>query len=196
MNNKLFNFIQTLYLYFQVSFYFWIHVIKGLLIYSLIPATAALFLSIKAIREQKDDEGVKSLYKTYYRKYEEYKLPSFFYSLLFSILLASLFFISKWESKPAFMLILVIIIIYLLILSIVLFSYSVYFITTRPFTFKQAMVYSFVSAIKNIIQTIGVLIIVAGLIYTAYLNFAFFVIFSPFLYGLGMTFLFSKLKKG
>lgn len=196
MNNKLFHFIQTLYLYFQVSFYFWIHLIKGLVIYALIPATAALFLTIKAIREQKDEEGIKSIYQFFYRKYEEYKLPSFLVSVLFSVLLASLFYISKWENKPAFMLILIIVILYILALSFVLYTYSIYFITTRTFTFKQALIFSFVTAIKNILPTMGILVVGAVLIYSAYLNLAFFVIFSPFLFGLGLNFLFRKLKMG
>jgi uncharacterized membrane protein YesL len=194
MNNKLLNFIQTLYLYFQVSFYFWIYLFKGFIIYALVPVTAALFLTIKDIREQKDEQAVGIIFKSYYQRYQTYRLPSFLYSFLGIVLLAALIYISRLSSKNAYMLILIIVILYILCFGAVLFTYSVHFITTRSLSFKQSLIFSFVAAIRNFVITLGLLVVMIGVIYTAYVNFAFFVIFSPFLFGLGVTLLFSRLN--
>ena len=192
MNNKLYYFTQTLYSYFKVSLYFWLYLLKGLIIYGLIPSTCALFLTMNAIIEEKDDQGVKSLFKTYYEKYKKYKGQSFLFSLVLSFLFAALFYLSKQQKSAAF--IFIIVCCYFLALAAILFIYCTYLLSFRNLTFKQSIIFSFVTAFRNLFITLGTLIVILALLFAAYENFAFFMIFGPFLFGLAILFIFRRLK--
>jgi uncharacterized membrane protein YesL len=193
-NNKLFYFFQTLYEYFKVSLYFWLSLIKGLVVYALVPAVCALVFSIHEISEGKANEETKTLFKEYFNKFKQYKIQSFSFSLIFFVLYAALFYLSK-QAGDKLTMFFIIVCVYLIALVAVLFIYSVYFLLYRQFTFKKSLIFSFVTAIKNLFYTMAILILIGALLYSAYLNFAFFMIFSPFLFGLAVKSIFIRLKQ-
>jgi uncharacterized membrane protein YesL len=186
-NNKLYNFIDALYTYFKVSFYFWLYLLRGFIFYGLIPSTCALFLTIHFLNEKKEEGNIKERFKAYYKQNEKYNIPSLVFSFLFFFLYVSLIFLSKHLENPI-SLVLIIVVGYALILLSVLFVYCMYFLCFHGGTFKQSMMISFVTAIRNLRITLLILLINIVLVYMAKLNLAFFVVFGPFLFGLGMRF--------
>lgn len=184
--------MDSLYTYFKVSLYFWLCVLKGFIFYGLIPASCALFLTIDLIKENKEEEDLKKRFNAFYKRYEKYKYQSFILTFLFLFFYVLLIYLSKHLQSPI-ALTLIIVVGYMLILLSVLFVYSVYFLCFREVSFKQSLIISFVSVIKNLKITFAILVINIVLMYLAYLNLAFFVIFGPFLFALSVRFVLQSL---
>lgn len=191
-NNRLYNLVQTLYTFFKVSFYFWLYLVKGFVFYGFIPASCSLFLTINTVLESKDDENIKQIFNENYKKYEIYRLQSLFVVFLFSFLYVMFIFMSKVNNQYA--VIAMIVIGYALMLSAVVYVYCVYYLTLRELSLKEAILLSFVSAIRNIMTSLLLLLIIAAALYLGYLNFAFFVIFVPFLFALSSRFILQNLN--
>lgn len=196
MNSKTMMLFQYVYKYFQVSLYFWLYLIKGLVVYSLVPTLSTLFLVLHDINKGEDEEkskDVKELFRGYYETYTSYKLPSFIYTIIFILLYTSLFFVTI--STSAFSLILLILFIYMLVMALLMITYSTIYITFKKMDVKMANMHAFVAIIRNPIQSIALIMVFILLYLGADYNFAFFVIFGPFLYGLGVILSLAKLLK-
>jgi uncharacterized membrane protein YesL len=191
-NNRLYNIVDSLYTYFKVSLYFWVSILKGFIFYGFIPASCALFLTIDFIKEKKEEGDLKEKFNAFYKQYEKYKLQSFILTFLFLFFYVVLIYLSKHLQSPI-ALTLIIVVGYVLILLSVLFVYCVYFLCFSEESFKHSMILSFVTAIKNLKVTFAILVINILLMYIAYLNLAFFVIFGPFLFALGVRFVLQRL---
>ncbi len=177
MNSKIVIFFQYLYKYFLVSFYFWIYLLKGLVVYSLVPAISSLFSVLRDINMGVDDETgktVKQLYKQTFDKYKESKLTSFIYTFILIILYTGLFFFNKQQSQ--FSLMLTILFIYFLAMALLMLTYSSVFLSFKNMKIKDANMFAFVTIIKNIVGTVAILVVVGVVYFIADYNFLAFCI--------------------
>lgn len=196
MNSKTMMLFQYVYKYFQVSLYFWLYLIKGLVVYSLVPTLSALFLVLHDINKGEDEEKskeVKELFREYYETYKSHRLPSFLYTIIFILLYTCLFFVTI--STSAFTLILLILFIYMLVMALLMITYSTIYVSFKKMNVKMANMHAFVAIIRNPIQSVALIMVFILLYLGADYNFAFFVIFGPFLYGLGVILSLAKLMK-
>ncbi|MDQ0229612.1 DUF624 domain-containing protein [Metabacillus malikii] len=195
MNNKIVMFFQYLYKYFQVSLYFWLYLLKGIFIYSLVPAVSALFIVLRDINSGYDEEQgnkINELFKRYYNLYKHHRLVSFIYTILIIILYTGLFFINKQGDSPVTLL-LTILFIYFLALTLLMLIYSTVLLSFKSLEIKNANMVAFVSIIKNIVSTVAVIVVIVIMYFIADYNFAIFVIFGPFLFGLGVMYSLYKI---
>ena len=81
MSIKLVSFFQYIYQYFRISYYFWLCMVKGGVIYSLYPSVIALIFTIKTFIKD-PDEDIKELFYSSYNQYRHYQKTSFTYALL------------------------------------------------------------------------------------------------------------------
>ncbi|MGM7719694.1 hypothetical protein [Metabacillus sp. Hm71] len=137
---------------------------------------------------------MKKRYHRYFDQYKEYKLLSFFYTIILVILYTCQFFVNKQTSQ--YSLLFSIIIFYLLALTLLMLSYSTTLMAFKKMNAKDANAYSFVAIIKNPVNSIAILFVLIFLYVSAGYNLAFFVIFGPFLYGLGVLFSLVKIHGG
>ncbi|RSK28342.1 hypothetical protein EJF36_16540 [Bacillus sp. HMF5848] len=193
MNSKLNIFFQYLYKFFKVSFFFWLYLLKGLVIYAVIPSANALLVTLKNILEGVDEEDdIKALYKKNYEALASERMSSFLFSISFILIYTALFFVNKWSSS--YSLAITLVLLYILALTVLLLLYSVYFLQFKNKNWKGIILLSFFSSIKYIHLSLAVLTLIIIMYFTATYNFAFFVIFGPFLFGLGTNLIFTRVK--
>lgn len=186
---------QYIYQFFKVSFWFWIYMLRGIVIYSLIPAFCALFKTIGAIVEEKDEVNVKVYFKGIYKQYRELKFQSFLFCLLFIILYVCLYLLNKWQSDIS--LILTIVALYLTVLASVVFLYAVHFIINGAnLSFSGILILSFVQSIRHLWISLFLFLCTGLIAYSALINLAFFVVFGPFLVGLAAYYLMIQADVG
>lgn len=193
MNSKLFGFFNSLYKYFQASLYFWLYLLKGIIIYSLIPAFAALLLTIKELHEEVDEEEqhVKDIFSKHFNKLNHFKFASFIYSVIVITSFSSLYLLNRSESSNA--LIITMLVIYILVMTILLFTYTIFYLGNHQVEMRQIITISFVSMIRNFGKSLMVLIFIIALLLLAYYNFLLFIITAPFLYGISTNVTLHKL---
>jgi uncharacterized membrane protein YesL len=178
-----------MYKYFQVSLYFWLSLLKGLVVYSIVPTFCTLFLVLRDINKGEDEEenkDVKLLFKHYYESFKMYKVSSFIYTFSMIIVYTCLFFVNKQTNS--FSLVLSILLIYFLVMVLLLLTYSTAFIAFKKMNVKTSNIHAFLAIIKNPINSVSILVIIILLFFAAGYNLAFFVVFGPFLFGLGVIF--------
>ncbi|RIW34261.1 DUF624 domain-containing protein [Bacillus salacetis] len=194
-SNGITVFFQYIYKFFKVSFYFWIYLLRGAVIYSLIPAFSALFKTVEAIMEGKDEEKVKAVFKDAYHRFNRFKWQSFLFSFLFIVLYVSLYLLNK--SSGSLTLILTILALYFTVLLSVLFVYTVHLLGQSPsLPFGKVIIFSFVESIRHFAASLFLLISLGALFYSALANLAFFFVFAPFLLGLVVYYALMKVKLG
>lgn len=187
MNSKIMMFFQFMYKYFLTSFYFWLNLLKGLFVYSLIPAICALYLVLKDINSGVDDEQnmtVKELYNKYFRLYKNYKFPSFSFTFIIIICYTGLYFLNKAEGEV--FLLPIILVIYLLFMTLLVLIYFTVFVAFKGMDIKNGMIHGFLSVFKHPVSTISIIVIFVFLYLSIGFNLVFFVAFGPFLMGLGI----------
>ncbi|WP_186577113.1 DUF624 domain-containing protein [Aquibacillus kalidii] len=192
MNKKIYTFFQVVYKFIVVSFYFWISLIKGLIIYSIIPSIAALYLTIDSIlKGKKEDADLKVTFNEYNDTYNQYKLSSFIFSLVMIMSIASLLLLLKVENRLA--VIGIIVAVYILFMTFVTLSYTVNYLVYRNLSIKHSFAFAFVSVLKFPVQTLLVTSLFIILLAAAYLNIVFFVAFGPIIYSFGIRIAIKKL---
>lgn len=182
--------INKLYKYFLASFFFWAHLLKGAVVYSLIPAGYALFSVIEDVRKGKDEDSVGHLYKTYFMHKKKLKWESFVFAI-FLISIYSLLFLVNQISGSASVL-LSFILIYVLIMTIIILTFTLNFLRYRTISLKQSVIFSFVYCIKNLWITILILLVLGIVVNTANKNLIFLLFIAPAVYGLFVRILFEK----
>src|SRR5699024_8649917 len=182
-----------LYKYFKVSFYFWVYLFKGLLVYGLIPATSALFLTLHYLHNDKNNNEaeIKKNYKIYYNQFSNHKVASFLISFLLILILSISYYLYVFNSAITVMLLIVNC--YTLALILITFTYTIYFLTTKEMSMKQSFIFGFVSVIKNLLRSLLILAIVLLDLYIAYFNLVLFVAVGPVVYGVSTQFILKKL---
>lgn len=194
MEKKALGVFQKLYQYFQVSFYFWLSILKGFVIYSLVPAFTALLRTMEDLHHENNGESVKQIFSRHYQIYKSQKLLSFLFAMIMIISYSALVLLNKVESNLT--LILTIVFIYLMVLNMIVFTYTVFYLSDRELGSKEVVILAFVSMVKYFMLSIYVLIIISILLVAAYINFLFFVITAPFLYGMAVNAIMHKLREG
>lgn len=187
MDSKAFAFFNAIYKYFQVSFYFWIHLLKGAVIYSLIPAFSALLLTMKELHsvDETEERRVKDIFSKHFNTLKQYKFVSFVYSIIVITSFSTLYLLNR--SSSSYALLLTILIIYTLVMTILLFTYTIFYLGNRDKEIKQISIISFVSMIKNFGKSLMILIFIIVLLFLAYYNFFLFLIIAPFLYAISVN---------
>lgn len=187
MTDKMYAFSQTLYKLFQLSFYFWIYLLRGLFLYSMIPALSALFLTINFIIAGDEEDSVKEKYRQYFHMYKQHRLPSFLFTSVMIVSYVILFYMNKIDSNIS--IIVTIVVLYVLFLTAVTLIYCVNYLVIEKLTFKESIVHGFVAVVKNIISSLLVAFVIVLLYLAAYWNPVFFVFFGPFILSLASKFL-------
>ncbi|MBB5325712.1 putative membrane protein YesL [Anoxybacillus tepidamans] len=193
MDNKIYTFFQTVYKCIQISIFFWLSLLKGVFIYSLIPSLSSLFRTVDDFLLQKDVQDIKELFDQHFNKFRTYKLLSFTFSLLLIICWSSLFFLNKSESS--YSLALTIVVVYLLVVIFIALIYFANYTAFRPLTVKQTLALSFYSLYRHLIHSLYVLFWTMLFIWVAKLNLVFFIFFAPFLYGIAVRLSLKKILK-
>ncbi|MEK3887927.1 hypothetical protein [Bacillus sp. FSL K6-3431] len=101
MNSKLYSFFHQLYSYLKVSLYFWLYLVRGWVIYGLIPAGCALILTIREVKDNKERDEVAVLFKKYWLRYSRYKFPSFLFSFIIIVFWSVLFSLNMQDNSLA-----------------------------------------------------------------------------------------------
>jgi len=184
---KVFQFVYKLFL---ISFYYWVYLLKGVVLYSFIPATASLLKTSEQflIKENVEDIGV--LFKENYQQYKHYRFASFG-SVLFIILnYTALYFTNR--ADHSFTLAIVILLIYLMVLFVVNITFVVYYLIKQVSDLKKLLALAFVSSIKFPLRSLYILFIIAILYYLLTWNLVAFIALAPCIYGCGITTSFIK----
>lgn len=186
MHIYIFNLIYKLC---KVSLYFFVYLLKGGIVYGLIPATASMLETIKQVLEGEDE--VALLYKMNSTKYTKYRLQSFFFVLLFLLLYMGIFLINRSESNAA--LVITVILIYFLCLFALLFVYSIIYTVTKNLPYRHIIGLSFISIIRHFDLSIIIVIMLSALYFSLKVNVLFFIVCSPFLFGLCLLFVSKRM---
>jgi len=172
MSNKFVWFLIQLNKYFKICFSFWLSLLKGLVIYSLVPSTAALLLTLDFIHFEKDaDESeIKKVFTNNFNKYRLHRGSSFV--IVFSVfVLVSLIYLS-WRSS---LFVVIGLLIYAMLLLLTTFTYAVYFLAKKQREVKEAFIFGFVTLIKNIWKTVVLIVFLVIFSLIAYYNLVIFV---------------------
>ncbi|KRG16411.1 hypothetical protein ACA30_01550 [Virgibacillus soli] len=193
MEKRALGIFQKLYQYFQVSFYFWVFILKGFVIYSLVPACTALLRTMEELRQKNNEEkeNVGQVFSRHFRNYKSKRLLSFLFAIIMIVSYSSLVLLNKMENNLS--LILTILFIYLIAINIVIFTYTIFYLGYRNWSSKEVVILAFISMVKHFMTSIYVLIVILILLVAAYINFLFFLITAPFLYGMAVNIVMHKL---
>ncbi len=184
---KVFQFVYKLFL---ISFYYWGYLLKGLIIYSFIPATSALLKTSEQFLIKEDVEDIRVLFKQNYINYRDYRLASFV-SVFFLILsYTTLFFANK--SEHPFSLAIVILVIYVMVLFVTNITFVFYYLIKNIRGMKQLLALAFVSSIKCPMRSLYILFIITILYFLFTWNLVAFIALAPCIYGCGITTSFIK----
>ncbi|WP_440897707.1 hypothetical protein ACS127_07010 [Amphibacillus sp. Q70] len=181
MGSKVYQLVTKAYYYLLVSFYFWLGLLRGIVIYSLIPALAALYLTLQFMKQNPDyDEAmIKKTYQSYYKQFQQHRLSSFLVSLGLILLITLIFFF--WFEETAW--VLIGIAGYFLLLLLSTLSYASYYIAFKSTSIKHSFALGFISVIKNLGLTLAIVIVNGLMLALAYYNLVLFIVLFPVLYG-------------
>jgi uncharacterized membrane protein YesL len=190
MSGSIQKVFQFCYKLFLISFYYWLYLLKGVVIYSFIPATASLLKTSEQFLIHENPEDIGLLFKENYQSYQSYYFASFL-SVMFVILsYTALFFANR--SDHSFSLALVIVIVYFIILFVINYTFILYYLTKGIKAWKKLLALAFVSSIKYPLRSIYILFIVAILSFLFTWNLVAFIALAPCIYGCGITTSFIK----
>lgn len=186
MDSKLYIFFNTIYRYVLVSLYFWLYLLRGLVIYSVIPAFIALLLTVKDLKQKSTEEtSVKDIFKHHFNQHDQYRLGSFVFSITTLTLFSSLILLNKTNTKISLMG--TIIVFYFLIFTLILFTYGIFYLAFHTKQLKQSVMISFIEMIKKFISSFYILVLIIILLVVAYYNFLLFLVCFPSCFGIGIN---------
>ncbi|WP_026674524.1 hypothetical protein [Alkalihalobacterium bogoriense] len=190
------HFITKVYNLIKASLLFWLYLCKGFVVYGFVPAICGIVTVIDTIgKDSKENEvSVRELYRESYAQYQHLTLFSFFASIFLILSYVSLYFINATKTNTVTLLV-TIILLYLLAIFIVTLSYSIYFIVFFKKQPKQAFIYGFLTAVKNIFVSVILLAILYGFFYIATINLLLFIVSFPAVYGYIIVALLGKVKR-
>ncbi|KAB8125603.1 hypothetical protein F9U64_22340 [Gracilibacillus oryzae] len=191
MAGSIYRLFQFIYRLIQMSFYFWVYLIKGLVLYSLLPAVAALWATSRMVIWQQEDMEMKDFFKSHYDKYKQHRWTSFSVVILNIIVLVALFFIN--QSNHVISLAFVIVCIYLLVLINLNFIYMIYFLITQNHTMKNSFALAFVTAIRRPFRSFIILVLLVSVFMLMVWNLVAFLAFGPCILGVCLNVIFQQL---
>lgn len=184
---KVFQFCYKLFL---ISFYYWLYLLKGIIIYSFIPATASLLKTSEQYLIKENQEDISVLFRENYQGYQSYHFASFV-SVMFVILSYTVLFFAN-RSDHSFSLALVIVIIYFMLLFVINYTFVLYYLTNGIKEWRNLFALAFVSSIKYPLRSLYILFIMAILYFLFTWNLVAFIALAPCIYGCGITTSFIK----
>jgi uncharacterized membrane protein YesL len=187
MNSKIYQFFNTLYDFLKVSIYWWIYLFRGAVVYGFLPAGCALVHTVDELLNKKENGEVKELFKKYYNQFAHYKGPSFLFSITLVLSWFLLFILNNVNGTAASLG--VIVVIYVMALTLMVYSYLLNFLILKGITFKQALGRAYIAVFKMPKATFTILLVLLVMAAAANINFAFFFFFGPFLYGIALRFI-------
>ncbi|UOQ85036.1 hypothetical protein [Gracilibacillus salinarum] len=186
---RLFQFIYSL---FRISFYYWIYLLRGIIVYSFIPATAALWETTKIVLFQPSDEEIKEIFRECYNKYRSYRGVSFAITILLVLLQVTLFYLTR--SDLAMRLAFMIVLFYMIALLILIVVFVLYYFIFYHYRTKDAFALAFVTSFKKPLLSIAILFCTVILYLLLYWNLIAFLAFGPCLFSISMSLLFRNFK--
>ncbi|GEM05306.1 hypothetical protein HMI01_22940 [Halolactibacillus miurensis] len=190
IGTKVVEWTLAVYHYIVLALYFWVGILRGLVLYGITPACVSLFLTYQAMRnhEEVDEKYIKQQFFKHYRDYDHYKVWSFLMSVGL-LLLTALFTFSLSRGVS---LVFVVVIIYFLLLLIGAVSFTFYGLTIHKKAGRIAFAEGFVEMIKQIKITVPLLIAVVVLLGILYYNGVLFLVVFPAGYAAVVTSLLNR----
>jgi uncharacterized membrane protein YesL len=185
--------LTTVYNLIIISFYFWIYIIRGMFIYSFIPAIVTLMEVSRLIYHLKSDEEIRRLYQSKFQLYKQHKGSSFVVSFLLIILATALYFVNGMDGS--LQLILYIVLLYMIILLLLVTSNTSH---QRRFAYsdmKHAFIVGFLDIIKKPQQTLYLLAVFTICIGIGIWNLVAFLAFVPALYGISSIYIYNNTER-
>ncbi|GEM00915.1 Protein of unknown function, DUF624 [Halolactibacillus halophilus] len=190
IGTKVVEWTLTVYHYIVLALYFWVGILRGLILYGITPACVSVFLTYEAMKknEDVDDKYIKQQFFKHYRNYDHYKLLSFLISIGLLLLMA----LFTYSLARGVSLVLVVVIIYFLLLLIGTMSFTFYHLMLNKKPGRLAFAEGFVEMIKELKVTVPLVIAVALLLGILYYNAVLFLIVFPAGYAAVVTGLVKK----
>jgi uncharacterized membrane protein YesL len=190
IGTKVVEWTLAVYHYIVLALYFWVGILRGLILYGVTPACVSLFLTYEAMKtyEEVDEKYIKQQFFKHYRDYDHYKVLSFLMSIGL-LLLTALFTLSLSRGLS---LVIVVVIIYFLLLLIGAVSFTFYSLTVHKKAGRIAFAEGFVEMIKQIKVTVPLLVAVVIMLSVLYYNAILFLVMFPAGYAAVVTGLLSK----
>jgi uncharacterized membrane protein YesL len=190
IGTKVVEWTLTVYHYIVLALYFWVGILRGLILYGVTPACVSAFLTYEAMKkyDDVDEKYIKQQFFKHYRDYDHYKLLSFLISIGL-LLLTALFTFSLARGVS---LVLVVVIIYFLLLLIGAMSFTFYRLMLTKKAGRVAFAEGFVEMIKELKVTVPLVIAVALLLGILYYNAVLFLVVFPAGYAAVVTGLVSR----
>lgn len=190
LGNKVTELITKVYHYLLTCFYFWLGLFRGIIIYALIPALVALYMTIDHMKQNPDysESDLKKVYQHTYKKYQHHKLTSFFVSFGFILLATFLFFLVKNGASWIF----IGVVSYFVLLLFATISYTTYYLAFKATTIKSSFALGFVGVIKNLDLTLSIILLFVLSVWLAFYNLVLFLILFPVIFGLMIVNVFPR----
>lgn len=182
MQKNIINVVTKIYKFFLAGLYFWLYLLRGFVVYGLYSATCSLFVAVDELFKDLEDRFVSTIYREAAAKYNKYKLESFLSILYFSILSIAIYFVYDIPGSVASVLLFVLL--YLVLLGIVLITYTSYYLAYEETVFKYALALAFINSFKRPIVSIAIFLTSFICAYIAYVNLVVLIFIAPPLFGL------------
>jgi uncharacterized membrane protein YesL len=192
MESKFLGLIDLIYQLVKSSFFFWVTVIKNLLFIGL---TVSFCTLLEVMEEIIAGNGlpVRRLFKEISPKYKGNKRLSF---VMFGLILyLSAFVILPFPSSMSRTAASIIkfAILYLILLTFVLFTYISWILVKMDLSFKKTIMYAFYLMMKRFIRTIMLIFIMITLFYFSHMNFIFLIFLAPAIYAYSVNLILKNL---
>lgn len=188
MRNNIINVVTKVYKFLMAGMYFWWYVVKGFIVYGMLPAMCCLLKATDELYLDLEDRPVGVIYKEAYESVKGLKMQSFFIFFFYSVMIAGLYLISTYEGPV--MTVILVLMVYVFVMGIVNTTYTTYFITFKAMTFKEAFIHAFVASIKHPIASLSVLAVLFIAGWIGYMNLVAMIFVVPALYALIVKVLF------
>lgn len=192
MESKFLGLIDLIYQLVKSSFFFWITLVKSFVFFGL---TTSFCTMLKVMEEILLGNGTPTriLYKEISSEYKGYKGLSLVTSFL--LIYFSAFIIiplpNSISSNTAS--IIKFSMIYLFLLTLVLFTYISWILVNMDLTLKKSIMFGFYLMIKRFFRTIILILMMIVLFSVSYKNFIFFIFLAPAIYANGVKIVLKKL---
>jgi uncharacterized membrane protein YesL len=192
IESKFLGLIDLIYQLVKSSLLFWITLVKSFVFFGL---TTTFCTMLKVIEEILLGNGTPTriLYKEISSEYKGYKGLSLVTSFL--LIYFSAFIILPYPNSISSNTASIIkfSMIYLFLLTLVLFTYISWILVNMDLTLKKSIMFGFYLMIKRFFRTIILIIMMLVLFSLSYKNFIFFIFLAPAIYAHGVKIVLKKI---
>lgn len=188
MRDNIINVVNKVYKYLMAGMYFWWYVLKGFIVYGMLPAICCLLKVADELYLDLEDKPVGNIFQDCYKKVKDLKIQSLFLFLFHSLLIAGIALVSREQGTLST--IVLVLLVYLLVIVLINTTYIAYLITFKAMDFKDAWKHAFVESIRHPIASMAVLAILFISGWIGYMNLVAMIFVAPVLYALVVKLLF------